>query len=127
MSQSVPESAVPPAKHDLSKRVSGDPDLTRAERETTITFADDQERARVHSASPGITRRLLAHDDARLLSATLHDGEGVETVPGRQVAGEAGDIVSVRVTLPVGCVSVKGVARSHNQSAAVVSDGVFEE
>ena len=114
-------------RDDLVDRVAGDPDLTKAERETTVTFADDQDRARVHSASPGVVRRILAHDDTRLLSATIHDGEGVRTVSGGEVVDEDGDIVSIRSTLPVGCILVKAIARKNNQSAAVVSEGVFDE
>jgi hypothetical protein len=109
------------------QRVSADPDLTLKERETTFSFADDEDRARIHSASPAVVRRLLAHDEVRITNATIHDGEGVETVSGESLPDTTGDIVSVRGTLPVGFLSVKTVGRSTNQAAKVISDGVLRE
>jgi len=111
----------------LAARVTGDPDLSLAERETTLRFADDQDRARVHSASPGVVRRLLAHDDVRVSAVTLHDGEGIQTVGPDEAVDVDGDVVSLRGTLPVGAIGVKSVPRKTDQSAAVVSEGVFGE
>ena len=112
---------------ELVQRVAPDPDLMLKERETTVSFADDEDRARVHSASPAVVRRLLAHDEVSVREATIHDGEGVETVPGGALRGTDGDIVSVRATLPVGCVLIKARPRSNNQASGVVSGGVFDE
>lgn len=111
----------------LAARVTGDPDLSLAERETALRFADDQDRARVYSASPGVVRRLLAHDDVRVSAVTLHDGEGIQTVEPDEAVGVDVDVVSLRGTLPVGAIGVKSVPRKTNQSAAVVSEGVFGE
>ena len=124
-------SSEPPAREqtrggELVDRVAPDPDLKLKERETTFTFADDEDRARVHAASPGIVRRLLAHDEVSIISATIHDGEGIENISGDALRDSTGDIVSIRGRVPVGCLSVKAVARNNNQAANVVSDGVFD-
>jgi hypothetical protein len=111
----------------LTERVAPDPDLKLKERETTFSFADDEDRARVHSASPAVVRRLLAHDEVSITSATIHDGEGVENISGPALPDSNGDIVSVRGELPVGCLSVKTVPRNNNQAGNVVSDGVLRE
>ena len=112
---------------ELVERVAPDPDLKLKERETTFSFADDEDRARVHSASPAVVRRLLAHDEVSIRSATLHDGEGVETVDGDTLRDTGADIVSVRGTLPVGCLSVRTNSRKSDQSSKVVSDKVLRE
>jgi hypothetical protein len=111
----------------LTERVAPDPDLKLKERETMFSFADDEDRARVHSASPAVVRRLLAHDEVSITSATIHDGEGVENISGDALRDSTGDIVSIRGRVPVGCLSVKAVGRNNNQAANVVSGGVFDE
>lgn len=112
---------------DLADRVSGDPDLRKEERETTIGFAADQDRARVHSASPGVVRRLLLHDHVNVRDLTVVGPDGMEVVKPDRARETEGDIVAVRGTLPVGAISIKSVPRNHDQPAAVVSKGVLGE
>lgn len=125
-------SSEPPAREptrgdELVERVAPDPDLKLKERETTFSFADDEDRARVHSASPAVVRRLLAHDEVSITSATVHDGEGIEDVSGGALRDSTGDIVSIRGRVPVGCLLLKARGRNNNQAANVVSGGVFDE
>jgi len=127
MSSETSQTTTETTTEHLLERVAGDPDLTRAERETTLRFADDQDVAHVHSASPGVVRRLLAHDHVRVSAVTVHDGEGIQTVDAAEVVDVDGEIVSLRATLPVGAIGVKSVPRKTNQSAEVVSGGVLSE
>lgn len=122
----------PPAREptrggELVERVAPDPDLALMERETTFSFAADEDRARVHSASPAVVRRLLAHEEVSITSATVHDGEGIDNISGDALPDTDGDIVSVRGRVPVGCLLLKAVARSNNQVSNVVSHRVFDE
>lgn len=83
-----------------SPTVRADPDLAPAERETTIRWATDEERATIHTDEPAIIRSLLAH-------------EHFETDEERQSDGA---IVSLRGTLPIACLTIKGTQRSDDNA-----------
>lgn len=102
-----------------------DPVLTPAERETTVRFAADEDRATVFTAQPGVGRRLLAHPRARVEWVTLVDGGRRPRVDLSAV--ERGDTVgAVRVTLPVAALSVSSTPRDDGTPAAVVSERVYD-
>lgn len=84
--------------------VASDPTLSSAERETCIRWSADESRATVHSDEPAIVRALLAH-------------EHFETTEERR---SDGTVVSVRGTLPIGCLTVKGTRRSSDAHYKVV-------
>ena len=92
--------------------VCENPDLYPEEKETSIWFSKDGERATVHSDEGGIIRRLLSHPEAE------PDTMSMET-------GENGEIYSFYGTIPVGCLSVAMNPRSNDGHAEVVTAGVL--
>ena len=109
------------ADPDPVERVGEDADLLSAEKETTITFAKDDDRARVFTAEAGLMRRLLAHPDAEVSAYAL---EGGNTTPD-EWGGET--IVGVTSTLPLRYLSVLSEGRSNDQHARIISRRVVRD
>jgi len=86
-------------------RVAEDPGLTPAEKETTITWAKDQDRATITTEEASIMRRLIAHPQAVVTNTRERDGE----------------IHAVFATVPVGCLVVSTRPRSAPGHADVVA------
>jgi len=102
-----------------------DPRLAPQEKETTIRFARDEDRAIVHTDEAGLGRRLLAHDDSDVVEVAILDDGRVRRVALAEV--ERGDEpVGVRVTLPIGALSVRSSSRKSDRHARVVSDRVLD-
>jgi hypothetical protein len=110
-------SATNAALRDL---VREDPNLTPAEKETTIRFAKDEERATVYSAEAGLTRRLLAHPETDTVGVVVADGDARREVDTDDVRGRS--VVGCRVRLPVGALTVSLHARDASGHAEVVTD-----
>jgi len=102
-----------------------DPRLAPGEKETTIRFARDEDRAIVHTDEAGLGRRLLAHPDSEVVEVAVLDDGRVRRVTLDEV--ERGDEpVGVRVTLPIGALSVRSSSRKSDRHAQVVSDRVLD-
>jgi hypothetical protein len=103
-----------------------DPDLTPAEKETTLRFARDEGVASFYTEEAGIGRRLIAHPESVLDGVVIRDGSARPTKAPATV--EPGDeVVGVRGTIPVGALAVKSSSRKSGEHAQVVSGRVLEE
>jgi hypothetical protein len=98
--------------------VREDPDLAPAEKETTVRFAKDQDRASVYTAESGMTRRLLRHPEFEVEEVTTLSGERFDSVQ-QLHADEA--VVAVRGYVPVGALKVSACTRSTSGHASVVA------
>jgi len=107
---------------DVADLVREHPDLTPAEKETTIRFAKGDERATVYTAEAGLTRRLLAHPHA---DVNVLENGGTRPVDLSEVSGR--DIVGVRASVPVGALKLRVSSRSAPGHAEVVSEEVLSE
>ena len=85
--------------------VASDPKLGAKEREFTLRFATDEERATVHTEIPSVMRALLSREDVEILRERQHEKQ----------------IVAVKATVPIGAVKVQQEARNNNHAAPVVS------
>ena len=103
-----------------------DPRLAPSEKETTIRFARDEDRAVIHTDEAGLGRRLLAHDDSDVVEVAVLDDGRVRRVTLDEV--ERGDEpVGVRATLPIGALSIRSSSRKSDRHAQVVSDRVLDD
>ena len=103
-----------------------DPRLAPQEKETTIRFARDEDRAVIHTDEAGLGRRLLAHDDSDVVEVAVLDDGRVRRVTLDEV--ERGDEpVGVRATLPIGALSIHSSSRKSDRHAQVVSDRVLDD
>lgn len=93
------------------ERVVENDGLKPAEKETTLRFGKDEDRATVHTDEAGIMRRLLQHDHTDDLETVERDG----------------CIVAVRASIPVGAVTIKAEPRSSGTHADVVTASVLRE
>jgi hypothetical protein len=117
-------------REDLRELVRADPDLAPAERETTITVAVDEARARIHTEEAAIIRRLLCHDGVTVDALGVHDGDRRRTIDLDDALAEVeqGDIVSrLKGSIPLRYVSIGTVGRDHDKHSPVVSHGVLED
>jgi len=105
-----------------------DPRLAPEEKETTIRFAKDEDRAVVHTDEAAIGRRILAHPESRVEEVAVLDG-GSERVRRLSVEELPDDPepVGLRASLPVGALSVRSSARKSRQHSLVVSKRVLDE
>jgi len=110
---------------DVADLVREHPDLTPAEKETTIRFAKGDDRATVYTAEAGLTRRLLAHPNAEVEDVNVLENGGTRPVDLSEVSGR--DIVGVRASVPVGALKVRVSSRSAPGHAEVVSEEVLSE
>jgi hypothetical protein len=78
--------------------VASDPALGPAEKEVTLGYSGVADRMWVSSEIPSVTRWLLDHPE--------FDTEEYRCVDGA--------VVAVQGTLPVGCLSLKGMARKND-------------
>lgn len=102
-------------------KVREDPDLIPLEKETSINFTKDEDRAQVFTAERGLTRRFLTHDLFDTDAVLLKDGSTVDSVD--SLHRNEDTIVGVRGTIPIGCLKVKATARADKSGhARVVSD-----
>ena len=105
-----------------------DPRLASGEKETTIRFAKDEDRATVHTDEAAIGRRLLAHPDSTVESVAVLDGgsERVRRVSVEDLPDDP-EPVGLRVSLPVGALSVRSSSRKSRQHSQIVSKRVLDE
>lgn len=103
-----------------------DPRLSPEEKETTIRFAKDEDRATVHTDEAGIGRRLLAHPHTEVEEVTVLADDRVRRVTPDEVNDEHAP-VGIRVSVPVGALSVRSSPRKSTQHSAVISNRVLNE
>ena len=99
--------------------VREDPDLIPLEKETSINFTKDEDRAQVFTAERGLTRRFLAHDLFDTDALLLKDGSRSDYL---QDVDTSDTVVGVRGTIPIGCLKVQASARSADGHAPIVSN-----
>ena len=88
-----------------AENVREDPSLSPMEKETTIRFAKDQDRATLHTDHGALIRRAIRHPRVRIETHNVREGS----------------IASVRCTLPVGLVSIGRNPRNGQGQASVIS------
>lgn len=110
-----------PTTEELVDAVGEDSSLTPQEKETTIHFPKDRDRATVFSAEAGIMRRLLQHPLFEAERYVPADGPAVENVEELHVPGVV--IVGLKGSIPVGTLKISARARSASGHASVVSRG----
>lgn len=110
---------------EILDAVREDPELTPAEKETTLTLTKPDDAFQCYTAEAGIARRVLAHPatDEKVLTVDAEDGYA--DVPIDEYAG--GSIVGVRARVPVGAVTIRRDPRKSTSHAAIVTDRVLEE
>lgn len=117
-------------RDDLASQTRSDPGLSAAERETTITWASDEDHARIHTEAPALIRRCLAHDALDVDAIGVYDGDTtrrVEFDTARANGGVDGDVVALSGRVSIAHLSIKTSRRNHTQQADVISEGVFSE
>lgn len=103
-----------------------DPELSPQEKETTIRFAKDEDRATVFTAEAGLGRRVVAHPESTVEEVTVLADDSIrQRAPEEMVDGD--EPVAVRCHLPVGALSVRASSRKNPQHAEVVSGRVLDE
>ena len=103
-----------------------DPRLAPEEKETTIRFARDEDRATVHTDEAGIGRRLLAHPDTEVEELTVLDDDSVRRLTPDEINDDHAP-VGIRASLPIGALSVRSSPRKSAQHSAVISNRVLDE
>ena len=120
----------PAARHAaLLEAVREDPRLTAAEKETTIRFARDEDRAKIFTAEAGIGRRLLAHPAASIDAVVVIDGDRARPAVALDELDTENPrpIVSVRGSIPVGTLLVRREKRTTGGHANVITETVLGE
>lgn len=114
---------VPPEVNDSGTTVDDlvreDPALLPEEKETTIRFGKDEDRATVFTPEAGLMRRLLNHPEFEVHGILLEAGGEVESV--EQLHADEDAVVGVRGSVPVGALKVSARSRSTSGHASVVS------
>ena len=113
----------------LLDAVRDDPRLTPAEKETTIRFARDEDRAKIFTAEAGIGRRLLAHPAASIDAVVVIGGDRARPAvsPDELDPENPRPIVGVRGAIPVGALLVRRDAREAGHHADVITETVLAE
>lgn len=108
-------------RRKLADRVGTD--LKRSEQETGIDWFNRNERITLTTYSVTVVRSVLKHAEARINWVYVADSTELS---GRvknldAVVDSEATVEGVQATLPVGCLSIKGVARENNRDSQVVS------
>lgn len=93
--------------------------LSPEERETSITFSGDTDTARIHAANRSVARSLVLNENVAVEWYGLANGETVTEAT--SVLDADVSPVSVRCTVPVGCVSIKSTQRKRDTVSHVVA------
>lgn len=107
---------------NLAERVAPHPDLSGAEKETTISIYGDSKEYSIFSAKPTIIKSLLRHDHFEIDWAVVAANGSTEQITGADTLHDSnGDIVSLEGRLPVGTLTVKSKPRANNNQSSIVS------
>ena len=94
-----------------AENVREDPDLSKMEKETTIRFPKDRDQAVLFSAEGPIIRGAIRHSHVQIESHNVREGS----------------ITSVRATLPIGLLLVKGEPRNDPGHSRVFSQSTLKD
>lgn len=108
-------------RRELADRV--DTDLKRAEQETGIDWFNPDDRFTLTTYSVTVVRSVLKHDEARLNWVYVTDSTELSGRVDNVAAVVDSDamVEGIQATLPIGCLSIKGVARENDRDSKVVS------
>jgi len=109
---------------ELHKRVEADSNLSRAEKETTISMYGDSKEATIHSFRPSVVRSLLQHDHLEVTEIIGRNNNGsMVRADDRTTAQEQLRVIhGVTGKIPVGCLKVKSTRRSNDHHQDIVSN-----
>ena len=93
------------------ENVSEDPSLSPMEKETTIRWAKDQDQAILHTDERGMMRGAIRHPRVQIESHNVRQGS----------------ITSVRATLPIGLLLLKGEPRNDPGHSRVFSQSTLTD
>lgn len=106
----------------LTDRVGPHPNMSGAEKETTITMFGDGKSFTIFSAKPTIVKSLLKHDHFDFNWAVVSEADKNERVSSMdELRQSSGEIVSIEGELPIGTLTVKSKPRSNNHQSSIVS------
>jgi len=116
-----------PAEVDLDgiiDQVQSDPELGAGEKQTTISFASDEDVATAFTEEPSLIRRFLLHphiavDELRI----LHNDGTVSYLTPEEWDGEA--VVGLDARIPVNILKVQSEARGQTVHSQIVSSEVL--
>ena len=106
---------------DVLEQVKEDPELLPCEKETTFSFAKDEDRARVHTDEAGLMRRLLQHPEFEITELRLHTQVGYRYVDCEQDLTECDSVIGVKGSIPVTALLVKSASRAQRAHCHVVA------
>lgn len=110
------------SKSELTERVGPHPNLSGAEKETTISMYGDSKEFTIFSAKPTIVKSLLKHDHFEMDWAIVSKSGNNERVEDLETLEESdGQIVSIEGKLPIGTLTVKSKPRANNHQSSIVS------
>ena len=118
---------------DLVEKVDRDPDLSGAEKETTLTMMGDKKKFEIYSAKPTIVKSLLKHNHFEMMWARVMDESGHERISNRSKLEDTnGDIVAINGKMPIGTLTIKYKPRANNHQSSIIStetvdSSVFED
>lgn len=104
-------------------------DYRPVERETSITFAEPDDVARVTTLEPGLAGRLLRHPEFSVGRLRVREGRGMVGKRPRELRREGlpDRIVGVAGELPLGALGVRLSPRSKPGHAEIVTPSVLDE
>jgi len=115
---------------ELAESVKANPNTTKAEKETTLSWARDLDKATVFTEEPSLMRRFLKHPEFTLTAYRTSHPEKVGTQVSAEEYEEEGHdgrkpVYSLKGHIPVACLKVSKSARKSSGHADVVSSGVL--
>lgn len=122
----LPQSCSLPADSDRARAVEtvqSDPELTPPEKETSFTFAKDQDYVTVYTEIASNVRGLIAHPHFGIETVRVCDDERFgKSLSWEQWQTDGGPITGVKGYGPIGVLKYLGVPRSENYPGSVISD-----
>ena len=95
----------------LDRTIEVDPQLSAAERETSLTFPKDRDEGLFHSEVPTTIKWVLSIEESTITDTRFVDGS----------------IVAVTATVPKGVVKLQATARKSNTHSQMVSYGPLRD
>lgn len=107
---------------NLVEKVDRDPDLSGAEKETTLTMMGDEKKFEIYSAKPTVVKSLLQHNHFEMIWARVMDESEHKRISDREkLADIDGDIVAINGKMPVGTLTIKYKPRANNHQSSIIS------
>lgn len=108
---------------ELTEKVNRDPELSGAEKETSIAMLGDEKWFTIYSAKPTIIKSLLEHNHFEMKWALILDeDESHDRIRERKKLHDLnGDIVAIKGEMPVGTLTIKYKPRANNHQSSIIS------